>query len=334
MIMLERARPTLTVVIPLFDEEENVAELSRRVLATLDAMAESFEVVFVDDGSSDRTVERTRAEVGDRPEVRLLELARNCGQHAAITAGFAAARGDFVVTLDADLQNPPEEIPRLVAEFRNGHDLVGTIRVDRQDSWFRRHASRLVNASMRRTSGIPLHDFGCMLRGYSAGIVRAIVARRESHTFLPALGWLYARDPVEIEVAHAPRLRGASKYSLRRLLRLQLDLMTSFSLAPLRLLFTLGTATALLGILFGALLLVLRFVRGSQWAADGVFTLFAVLFVFVGAQFIALGLLGEYVGRIFLSVRDRPPFVLREPDAPVAGSQVHDDVEQPTGASR
>jgi undecaprenyl-phosphate 4-deoxy-4-formamido-L-arabinose transferase len=313
--MAERCRPFLSVVVPLFDEEENVAELCRRLLAVLDGLGAPFEAIFVDDGSRDRTLERLREATRGRGEVIVRELARNFGQHSAVTAGFDAARGEFVVTLDADLQNPPEEIPRLVAEFRRGHDFVGTIRARRHDSRFRRLASTLVNALMRRTSGIELHDFGCMLRGYSARIVRAIVGRRECHTFIPALAYLHARDPVEIEVAHARRARGASKYSLRRLLRLQLDLVTSFSLSPLRVLFAAGMGIACVGVLFGLLLLALRLLRGPGWAAEGVFTLFAVLFVFVGAQFVAFGLLGEYVGRIFLAVHDRPPYVLREPPA-------------------
>jgi undecaprenyl-phosphate 4-deoxy-4-formamido-L-arabinose transferase len=200
----------------------------------------------------------------------------------------------------------------LVAEFDRGHDLVGTIRARRQDSWFRKRASKTVNRMTRRMSGIDLHDFGCMLRGYSREIAQSIAARREVRTFIPALGYLYARNPVEIDVAHEARHEGKSKYSLLRLFRLHLDLMTGFSLAPLRLLFSVGSIVAAAGILFGVLLLVLRLVEGPEWAAFGVFTLFAVLFMFVGAQFIAFGLLGEYVGRIFQAVRERPAYVLRE----------------------
>ena len=299
-------------MIPLYDEEENVGPLCERLFAALRRTGVAYEVIFVDDGSSDRTLERLLAVRREHPGTVLRALARNFGQHAALTAGFGAARGDFVVTLDADLQNPPEEIPRLLEQFRLGHDAVGGVRVDRQDSWFRRRASSAVNALTRRTSGIDLHDFGCMLRGYSREVARAIATRREAGTFLPALGFLYARSPVEIPVAHERRRRGRSKYSFLRLLRLHLDLMTGFSLAPLRFLIGAGAVVAAAGILFGLLLLVLRLVHGPAWAAEGVFTLFAILFVFVGAQFVAFGLLGEYVGRIFLAVRERPPFLLRE----------------------
>jgi undecaprenyl-phosphate 4-deoxy-4-formamido-L-arabinose transferase len=309
---MESPSPFLSVVIPLFNEEGNVAALCQRLFTVLRAQERSFEVILVDDGSRDRTLGLLLQAAENHPELVIRSLARNFGQHAAVMAGFAASRGEFVVTLDADLQNPPEEIPRLVAEFDRGHDLVGTIRARRQDSWFRLRASAAVNRMTRRMSGIDLHDFGCMLRGYSREIAHAIATRREVRTFIPALGYLYARSPVEIDVTHESRKQGRSKYSLPRLLRLHLDLMTGFSLAPLRLLFSAGGVVAAAGILLGLTVLVLRLIRGPEWAAQGVFTLFAILFVFIGAQFIAFGLLGEYVGRIFQAVRERPPYVLRD----------------------
>jgi undecaprenyl-phosphate 4-deoxy-4-formamido-L-arabinose transferase len=327
--MREAVAPVLSVVIPLFNEEENIEALVARLLPSLRGMHVPFEVIFVDDGSRDRTLERLAAAVAGDPAVRVAPLARNFGQHAAVCAGFSLSRGAFVVTLDADLQNPPEEIPRLLDEFKKGHDVVGTIRIGRQDTWFRRKASHLVNQVTRRMSGIQLHDFGCMLRGYSAEIAHAIAERRESKTFVPALGWLYARNPVEIPVAHAARAAGRSKYSLRRLLWLHLDLATGFSVGPLRFLMGLGALIAGFGVLFGLLLLILRLTQGPGWAAEGVFTLFAILFIFVGAQFFVFGVMGEYLGRIFMSVRERPAWVLREPagdvnvaapaDAPRAG---------------
>ena len=326
--------PFLSVVVPFYGEEGNVEPLLARLLPVLRGGGEPFEVVCVDDGSRDRTLALLLAARDAHPEVRVLSFARNFGQHAAVTAGFAASRGAFVVTLDADLQNPPEEIPRLVAEFRKGHDLVGTIRRDRRDSWFRRKASAAVNAFTRRWSGIQLHDFGCMLRGYSRDVAKAVAARNEGRTFVPALGWLYARNPVEIDVSHEARRAGRSKYSLGRLLRLHLDLMTGFSLEPLRLLFSVGALVAAAGILLGAWLLAMRLVHGPEWAAEGVFTLFAVLFVFVGAQFVAFGLLGEYVGRIFQSVRQRPPYLLRELPGPGWSETVpRGDVGNPRAAA-
>lgn len=315
--MSDPGAPTLSVVVPLYNEERNVEPLCRRLLPVLRKLGVDFEVLMVDDGSRDGTLARLLAARREHREILVLPLARNFGQHAAVTAGFASARGDLVVTIDADLQNPPEEIPRLLAAFQAGHDMIATVRTRRQDSWFRRRASALINRVTQRISGIPLADFGCMLRGYSREIVRAIVAQQEIGTFLPAIGYLYARNPVEIPVAHEARREGRSKYSLLRLFRLHLDLVTGFSLAPLRLLFGAGVLIAAAGILFGLVLLALRLLQGPGWAAQGVFTLFAVLFFFVGAQFIAFGLLGEYVGRVFQSVRRRPVFVLRElPEEP------------------
>jgi undecaprenyl-phosphate 4-deoxy-4-formamido-L-arabinose transferase len=313
--MREAVTPLLSVVIPLFNEEENVLALLARLLPALRGMNVPFEVLFVDDGSRDRTVEVLKGglAVANEPSVRLIPLARNFGQHAAVCAGFALSRGSFVVTLDADLQNPPEEIPRLLEEFRKGHDVVGTIRQERQDSAFRRRASQFVNAMTRRMSGIQIHDFGCMLRGYSSEVAHRIAEQRESKTFVPALGWLYARNPTEIPVAHAARAAGTSKYSLRRLLWLHLDLATGFSIGPLRFLMGLGAAVAGFGVAFGLFLLIMRFTKGPTWAVEGTFTLFAILFIFVGAQFFVLGVVGEYLGRIFMSVRERPAWVLKEP---------------------
>ena len=304
----------LSVVVPVFNEEANLQTLFARTLPVLRRLGRPFELVLVDDGSRDGTLEMLLDARSESPEVVVVSFVRNFGQHAAVIAGFAAARGEFVVTLDADLQNPPEEIPRLVAEYAKGHDLVGTIRVGRKDTLFRKQASRLVNHMTRRMSGIKLRDFGCMLRGYARPIVKLIAARGEMGTFIPALASLYARNPVEIEVKHESRHAGQSKYSVLKLFRLHLDLVTGFSMAPLRILFTAGLVIASVGILFGLTLLVLRLVHGPNWAAQGIFTLFAILFVFIGAQFFAFGILGEYIGRIFMKVRDRPTYVLRDVD--------------------
>jgi undecaprenyl-phosphate 4-deoxy-4-formamido-L-arabinose transferase len=217
-----------------------------------------------------------------------------------------------IVTLDADLQNPPEEIPNLLRETDAGADVVGTIRQNRQDSWFRRKASAVVNLMVRKATGVMMSDYGCMLRAYRRPIVQAILQCQERSTFIPILANSFARTTAEIPVRHAERSAGESKYSLWKLISLQFDLLTSMSTFPLRLLSFLGAAIAASGIGFGILLLVLRFVYGAEWAANGIFTLFAVLFVFVGAQFVGLGLLGEYIGRIYHDVRGRPRYFVRE----------------------
>jgi len=305
-----RAAPVLSVVIPVFNEEAGLPALFARLYPALDALQRSYECIFVDDGSVDRSVALLREMFQRRPgQTRLVILRGNFGQHAAILAGFERARGDFVVTLDADLQNPPEEIARLVAAHDAGHDYVGTIRQQRQDSWWRRRASAAMNAIRARISGIRMADQGCMLRGYSREVVDAINRSREVTTFLPALGALYALRAIEIPVRHEERHAGASKYSLYRLIRLNFDLMTGFSLVPLQLFSMAGIVVSLLSFLFVVFLTVRRVLVGPE--AEGVFTLFAIVLLMIGIVLFGIGLLGEYIGRIYLQVRNRPRYVIQ-----------------------
>ena len=301
----------VSVVIPVFNEEANLPRLLPRLLPPLEGMRRPFEVVFVDDGSRDRSLEILRQAVREHPGVvKVVELVRNAGQHMAIMAAFAATDGEYVITLDADLQNPPEEIPKLVAKMDEGHDVVATVRANRRDPFFRKLASRLVNRTTALISGIRLNDYGCMLRGYHRDVVDVMTASEESSTFIPALAQQYARRPVEIDVAHEERTAGESKYSLYKLVRLNFDLMTGFSLVPLQLFSFLGLLTALFGVGFGFFLLARRLVVGAE--VEGVFTLFALAFVVMGVLMAGVGVVGEYVGRIYQQVRGRPRFLVRK----------------------
>jgi undecaprenyl-phosphate 4-deoxy-4-formamido-L-arabinose transferase len=305
-----RPLPQLSVVIPVFNEESCLPALVARLYPALDALHRPYECIFVDDGSTDRSVALLRETFQQRPhETRIVVLRGNFGQHAAIRAGFERARGDFIVTLDADLQNPPEEIAHLVARFDEGYDYVGTIRERRRDAWWRRKASAAMNIVRQRISGIRMTDQGCMLRGYSRAIVSAINQSREVTTFLPALGSLYALRPIEIKVRHEERASGTSKYSLYRLIRLNFDLMTGFSLVPLQLFSMAGIVIAALSFLFVVYLAARRLLIGPE--AEGVFTLFAIVFLMIGIVLFGIGLLGEYIGRIYLQVRDRPRYVVQ-----------------------
>jgi undecaprenyl-phosphate 4-deoxy-4-formamido-L-arabinose transferase len=304
--------PNLSVVIPVYNEKENLEELVERCLAACRETGRSFEIILVDDGSRDGSRDMISQAAEDHCEVTAVLLNRNYGQHAAVFAGLTQSRGGIVVTLDADLQNPPEEIPRLVAAMEPRIDVVGAVRENRRDTWFRRAASALVNRVVQRTTGVMMHDYGCMLRAYRRTVVDAMLQCRERSTFIPILANSFAGGTVEIPVRHASRENGKSKYNLFKLISLQFDLLTSMSTFPLRLLSFLGAVISVCGIGFGALLLVLRFAYGASWAAEGVFTLFALLFAFVGAQFIGLGLLGEYIGRIYHDVRERPRFFVQE----------------------
>lgn len=304
------ARRKVSIVVPVYNEEANLPRLLPRLLPVLAGMGRPWEVVFVDDGSRDGSLELLKAAAREHPgRVKAVELLRNAGQHMAIMAAFAETDGDYVVTIDADLQNPPEEIPKLVAKMDEGYDVVGTVRAKRRDSLFRKAASRVVNRTTALLTGMRLGDYGCMLRGYHRDVVDVMTASDEASTFIPALAQLYARRPVEIDVAHEERAEGESKYSLLRLVRLNFDLMTGFSVVPLQLFGLLGFLTALFGFGFGAFLLVRRVVVGSE--VEGVFTLFALAFLVMGVIMAGVGMVGEYVGRIYQQVRGRPRFLVR-----------------------
>lgn len=304
------SEPQLSVVIPVYNEEAGLDALFARVYPALDALGIRYELILVDDGSRDRSVALMSAQFERRPDVtRVVILDGNFGQHRALLAGFARVRGQRVVTLDADLQNPPEDIGVLLAAMDAGHDYVGSIRRMRQDALWRHLASRWMNRLRERTSRIRMTDQGCMMRAYSRRIIDAINQCRETNTFIPALAYTFALNPTEVTVGHEERFAGESKYSLYSLVRLNFDLMTGFSVAPLQVFSMLGMGVAVLS---GALFLLLgirRVMLGPE--EGGLFTLFALLFFLVGIALFGIGLLGEYIGRIYQEVRGRPRFLVR-----------------------
>ena len=300
----------VSVVIPVYNEEKGLPRLFERLVPVMEAMQRPYEIVLVDDGSTDRSLAILKQHVGEK--IRVVELTRNYGQHAAVFAGFESSRGEIVITMDADLQNPPEEIPRLVRTMEEGeYEVVGTVRKARKDSVLRTLPSKVVNAMARKITKVHLNDWGCMLRAYRREVVENMVKSQEHSTFIPALATTFAKDITEIEVAHEERYAGESKYSLAKLISLQFDLVTSFSDFPLKFMLYCGFVLAFIGIAFGVVLAVARLSFGAAWAAEGVFTLFAVLFFFVGAQFLAFGVMGEYIGRIYREVKKRPPYTIR-----------------------
>ncbi len=299
----------VSVVIPIFNEALNLPKLYERLAKVMAEMNRPFEIWFVDDGSSDGSLEILRNLGQQDPTVGVIELTRNFGQHAAVLAGFAAARGAIIVTLDGDLQNPPEEIPRLVAKIEEGYEVVGGWREERHDSLLRTLPSAVINRMTAAAVGVKMNDYGCMLRAYRRGIVQQIVDCDERSSFIPALANSLAKRTTEIEVGHSERFQGTSKYGLLKLMRLSFDLITGFSLLPIQLMSLAGIVVALLGLGFGFFLLIRRFFVGPE--VEGVFTLFAILFVFIGILILAVGLVGEYVGRIYLEVRRRPTYRIR-----------------------
>jgi undecaprenyl-phosphate 4-deoxy-4-formamido-L-arabinose transferase len=303
----------ISVVIPVFNEEKNLPELLRRCLEACRSMGLRFELIFVDDGSRDTSAKLIReAAERYRNEVIGVFLNRNYGQHGAILAGFSCSRGDIVVTLDGDLQNPPEMIPVLVRKAQEGYDVVGTVRVDRRDTGFRKLSSWIINKVVQKTTGVMMHDYGCMLRAYHRDVVRAMLSSRGHSTFIPVLANSFARSTAEMEVPHQERTNGKSKYTLWKLINLQFDLLTSMTTFPLRILSILGVILSASGFGLGTFILIMRLLHGPEWAAGGVFTLFALLFLFVGMQFFGMGLLGEYLGRIYYDVRERPRYIISD----------------------
>ncbi len=301
---------TVSIVIPVYNEAANLEALWLRLSAVIAGGDRDYEVVFVDDGSSDDSLAMLR-QIADRDSrVRVVELARNFGQHSAILAGFRECRGEVVVTLDADLQNPPEEIPRLLQAIDAGNDVVGGWREERQDQTYRRAASILHNKLTSLMVGVPMHDYGCMLRAYRRHIVQTVVECDEKAAFIPALANSFAKRVTEIRVAHEARAGGTSKYRLFGLAKLSLNLITGFSLLPIQILSVTGIAIAILDAAFALFLIAHRIIYGPQ-QEGALWTLFAVLFLFVAVLFVALGLIGEYVGRIYEEVRHRPTYIVR-----------------------
>ena len=301
----------LSVVIPVYNEEANLPTLFARLYPVLDALKRSYEVIFTNDGSADRSFALLSAQHAARPDVtRVIDFNANYGQHMAIMAAFEHVRGEVIVTLDADLQNPPEEIPKLLQKIDEGFDYVGGYRLKRHDSFFRTYASKLVNQVRRQTTNIEMTDQGCMLRAYRRPIIDAIVRSGAINTFIPALAYTYSSKPGEVGVQHDERLAGVSNYSLYKLIRLNFDLITGFTLAPLQY-FTMFAGLCAIGSFI--LVLVLAYRRlflGAE--AEGIFTLFGILFFLLSVAMIGIGLIGEYVGRTYLVVRSRQRFHIRE----------------------
>ncbi len=306
--------PQLSVVIPVYNEEQTLPMLFARLYPALDKLGVAYEVLFVNDGSRDRSAALLREQFERRPEAtRVILFSGNFGQHMAIMAGFEHCRGIRVVTLDADLQNPPEEIVNLLAAMDRGHDYVGSIRKERQDSAFRRLASRAMNWVRERITRIRMTDQGCMLRAYDRHIVDAITSSHEINTFIPALAYTYAGNPTEIQVAHEERAAGTSKYSFYQLIRLNFDLVTGFSIVPLQVFSLLGMFVAVVSVLAYIGVIIQRWIAAGS-ITDGLLALWdrdILQFFLIGIVLFGLGLLGEYVGRIYQQVRSRPRYLIQ-----------------------
>ncbi|MFY9925772.1 MAG: glycosyltransferase [Opitutaceae bacterium] len=305
------AVPEISIVIPVYNEALNLPILFARLYPVLDGLGRKYEVIFTNDGSADTSLALLRAQFAARPEVtRIIDFNANYGQHMAIMAAFERVRGQVIVTLDADLQNPPEEIPKLLALIAAGHDYVGGFRINRKDSLFRTLASRLINFVRSATTSIEMTDQGCMLRAYKRPIIEAIVRSGANNTFIPALAYSFSGNPTEVGVKHEERNAGVSNYSFYMLIRLNFDLITGFSLAPLQLFTMVSIACAAGSFLLMVVLALRRLILGPE--EGGLFTLFGILFFLISVTMVGIGLIGEYVGRTYQVVRVRQRYFVRE----------------------
>jgi len=301
--------PEISVVIPVFNEAPNLNELYSRVVATLEPLKRTFEVVTVDDGSSDGSYEILAELQAADPRLRIVRLARNFGQTPALYAGFANVRGRIIVQLDADLQNPPEEIVKLIAKLDEGYDVVQGWRENRQDTGFRRYASKILNRIVSWATNVKIRDLGCGLKAFRREVIDRLAHFTHHSRYLPAeLVWLGARI-AEVKVEHRERAEGESKYSLWSLLRLNFDMIASVTTAPIKFVGMLGLLLAFVGFGMGALIFAKRIIYGNF---NQFVSVIAIFFVIAGLQMTATGLLCEYVSRIFIEAQNKPYYIIRE----------------------
>lgn len=305
----------LSVVIPFFNEAENAPLLARELRTALEGAGTPYEVLAVDDGSTDGTLDQLRAVAHEDPRWSVVALRRNFGQTAALSAGFHLARGEVVVTLDGDLQNDPADIPRLLALTKE-YDVVSGWRADRKDPFLsRRLPSHLANWLISLVTGVKLHDYGCTLKAYRRDVVKPLRLYGEMHRFIPAIASWMGISVTEVKTNHRPRRFGRSKYGIGRTLRVLLDLLTvkfllSFATKPIQVFGLLGLGAAGVGLILGGYLSVLKLVFGQSIGGRPLL-LMAVLLILLGVQLIVMGLLGEMLARVYHEAQGKPTYVVK-----------------------
>jgi glycosyltransferase involved in cell wall biosynthesis len=311
------APPVISVVIPLYNEEDSIPHLREALTTALASFDTPSEVIIVDDGSRDRSFALLAAWAAEDPALTVVRLRRNFGQTAAFSAGFAVARGAVVVTMDADLQNDPRDIPLLMAKIDEGYDIVSGWRKDRQDRfWDRRLPSMIANRLISNVTDVRLHDYGCSLKAYRRDVLQHVRLYGELHRFIPALASQVGGTVTEVPVTHYARKYGRSKYGISRAIRVALDLITVWFLAgyatrPIHVFGTIGLASAFLGLLAGLYLTFVKFGLGEEIGGRPLLLL-AVLLVVIGVQLITMGLLGEMIIRTYHESQDKPIYFIRE----------------------
>lgn len=310
-------RPYVSVVIPIYNEEESIALLYERLTESLETLGCGYEILAIDDGSQDRSFELLQNLAQADPRLRVVRFRRNFGQTAAFSAGFHRARGEVVVTIDADLQNEPADIPLLLKKLEEGYDVVSGWREHRQDPFIsRRLPSIIANRIISTMTGVHLHDYGCSLKAYRTHVVQGIHLYGELHRFIPAIASWQGVSVTELAVRHHPRQFGASKYGISRTVRVVLDLVTvrfllSYSTRPMQMFGLLGLISMFLGGTISLYLAVLKLFAGESLSKRPLLQL-GVLLIILGAQFISMGLIGELVVRTYYETQQKPIYVVRE----------------------
>ncbi len=305
------------MVVPIYNEEESITFLYERVTSALANTALVYELILVDDGSSDRSFLLLKDIALQDQRVKVIRFRRNFGQTAAMAAGFDAASGRVVVPMDGDLQNDPTDIPKLLAKIDEGYDVVSGWRKDRQDTFINRKLpSMIANGLISRFTGVHLHDYGCTLKAYRREVLDGINLYGEMHRFVPALASQVGAKVTEIPVKHHPRLYGTSKYGISRTVRVVLDLMTvkfllSYSTKPIQLFGKWGVYTLFAGVLSGATTVYMKIFENFSMNRNPLWIL-TVFLLFMGIQFIVLGLLGELNARTYYEAQGKPIYVIRE----------------------
>lgn len=298
-----------SVVVPMYNEAGNLRELHARLSGVMKMLDRSYEIIFIDDGSTDESVLIMRALQENDAHLRIISFLRNFGQHPAAMAGFERARGQVIITLDADLQNPPEELPKLLAALDQGYDVATGCRKRRQDSPMRTLPSLVINWMLAALTGVALKDYGCMMRAYRRHVIDYLKLFPEKAKYVTVLAsWLRVKIS-EVEIDQSARKVGVSRYNYLKLIRLTLDLLTGFSITPILVVSAVGIVLLVLGSALGFSLFIWRLTQGP--AELGLPMLAALMLVLSGVQLMAVGLIGEYVGRTFIAVQDRPSYIVK-----------------------
>lgn len=307
----------LSIVVPLYNEEDSIPELYKQLSAALEEYGQPYEVIVIDDGSTDSSFEKLAAIQKVDKHWRIVQFRRNFGQTAGFAGGFDLARGDVVITIDADLQNDPADIPLLMAKIDEGYDIVSGWRVDRQDKFVsRRLPSMIANRMISKSTGVHLHDYGCSLKAYRSEVVKNIQLYGELHRFVPAVASWMGVKVAEVPVNHRAREHGTSKYGITRTFRVILDLITvyfllSYGTRPIHVFGGIGMVSLGLGVLAGLYLTLVKIIGGRDIGNRPLLFL-SVLLILVGVQMIAMGLLAELVVRTYYESQDKQIYYVRE----------------------